>query len=518
MITRKTLKRLLYLRPGAPPDLSSVVYRKRQKRIVPDSEEDESGEGESETDADTSESDEAPRYEAIAGPEMSRQNAVDRGSDDGPFEYVRYCEESEFDPTIDCTYEIFENITVVTDDRTEENPQQTLKIPRLLNQNSEFSDNSSFERDDTKNYMACEDLSNVDQNLAIKSSPFGDFARSAPTRRSCPTKFVANKFNDSTLTLVCVPGRDSYGSSVERRDRANLRDLELKNSDRDSPSSPVPILEPPPMFRNDRENEAEASVLSIASHLSDLKNALKFDDASAHASLMEKKNCSMCDLSQCHTPRSSDSGVAGSCNLASPEMANRDDLAYAPGETRSLRETARDIGDHLSDDYSMSTGEIDRLNLESCRLENVKMKRLEPARLSLRPSSNDDPRVRNRDERPYDAAIRGRSIPDLIGEELGRERKHNFNQDRHRPDGDFRQTVSVVAKRTRSKSQDLAKKLVTVDAGRVTYRSELYAHWWMKAKLPAIVTSSGKDAFVVVLFFFSVFVNALYRFPPQISP
>lgn len=672
VITRNILKQLLYIEPRTTVNFSSVKFRNRHTNQVTlrlNNRGLVESDSESETDTDSEETssgaDQSAEYDVING-KISRQNALDLESHKStssvgsnascnPFGYIRYYNTNKTDENsndvrvVDCTHEIFEGvdklklkldiksedppvIKIMPDSSVDSNEEVPKKMPLcFMNQYSEESNNSSFDCGQPKPYMACEDLVNLDQNMAIETMGYEKFSRMNLMRHSCPTKFVANKFNDSSLTSVCTPGWYPYEnvntktvcsdsselenmpkvsskyskndeqfiqSSSDYENNQNLK-LPCELSTSESTSSDVSqdtvikvILDPPPMFRNNdlaAQSNFEKHLLNsdkkIRRSMSKETFSKENSPSTSNRRIIESdprkcvscsftnttfneynKKCSCCERLQCHSPRSSDSGVAGSCNLASPEIPHRSDSLYSHCETRSLHETT--YPKNLYNDYSMSTGEISKINYMKNRLisdleaakfeeqcpctspfstprtsENVTSRNLDSVTTSFvnsipqssmmadrsdntpclyRKPSRNNPTPRNVREA---ALHHGWSNPNISVIKLEKPSKHyhvRLIKDENEPVvmRSSRSTkvdskpklskenseASTSSRRTRSKSEDLAKKYSTVMSAqteRVLYRSDLYAHWWMKAKLPiTVITSSGKDNYCTSTVFF----------------
>lgn len=243
----------------------------------------------------------------------------------------------------------------------------------------EADEESNFEQRFTEaRHMACEDLVNLDDSLIItnhlQKRPLVD------ERHSMPTLFVGNRFNSSDMTEVYIPSykckQDTamINEPVEESPPTSASTT-THSSSIDLPAMvPVPdklnvellynfqqcagyettnqlkkdIIRPPSMFDNggrmsiakeaspfnkhllnsDKKiNSTRQSVASVESprRSSSLKRCishqylkLKYDLPKTDESEKGKK-CECCSSSRCPSPRSSDSGVAGSCTISSPD-------------------------------------------------------------------------------------------------------------------------------------------------------------------------------------------------------
>ncbi|KAJ3653769.1 hypothetical protein Zmor_013004 [Zophobas morio] len=338
---------------------------------------------------------------------IKRQNAiVESGSSDSsgssssnPFGYIRYYNPQTAEE-VQTKYESFIDYGEVGRTKVaEEEPKKksvvmtsTAKLELLQKQASENSDASSCIT--KRPFGACEDLVNLDGSLVRE-----DLKKYVPLeRQSCPTKLVGNKFSASSLTTIYIPAWSNSDTNLTRRPRIDERDedssttthsssLELPlntlplpdkmvaellyNYDSDDESettSAKTVIKPPSMFATPEFQKSSITRRrsSIQINPQDLKhvqranvvrrwvsppqsgkrkipclgfrpNFGKFDfcrswgEARASRSLayrfglrcvsskylrMSPSYCRGCV--ECHSPRSSDSGMAGSCTLNSP--------------------------------------------------------------------------------------------------------------------------------------------------------------------------------------------------------
>lgn len=165
----------------------------------------------SDTDSEPSTDDESDDQTKIR-----RQNALDKDSSDdtssssNPFGYIRY-----YNPQTGIETEIEKYESFI--DYGESSPKAMMVADReskksiiltstarlqLVNQLSETSNTSSVPT--ARPCMACEDLPNLDCNVQIENlnSPL---IYVPTTRQSLPSKFVGNKFNESSLTTIPTP-------------------------------------------------------------------------------------------------------------------------------------------------------------------------------------------------------------------------------------------------------------------------------------------------------------------------
>lgn len=571
--------------------------------------------------------------EAISCSKILRQNAMDSprtisscSSWGSNFGYVRYfdnntdmhLDESQSMVRGDCTREIFEGIT---DTKKNHNPINTIDSAQQLQRasrggkcnlyplalHSESTENSSFEG---RTYMACEDLVNMDQNTQIDILGSGekDFV---PTRRSFPNISAKNE----TGTKLWKSAEESYNPEEEMADdalRSDLLQLLAPPSPKQS-CSPIEsiIIDPPPMFRNEDDNMKIINV-NLNTNVPFRKHSLNSDKRirrSMSRSMVETENfhrkedtriqrmssqsenhkmqrkCECCNRSVCPSPRSSDSGVVGSCNLASPEL-NMHEYSNS-GNTGNESDTHDKGSDHKGSLTNLSQGSFDvdhrkKVTLseieaatyeDQCRctspfgstartscvtsvtsensldvmdssnmnvtstftaippvsttqikrtsirrnieryVPEIRLKPEPPPRVYRKPSTHIEFPKNVRQPLPCQWStlnITERSKPSL---------HYHMRIFRETPDGNIQRQSRANAPRnrdvfnkeniqsidsnnaqmrkTRSRSEDLSKQqkgLAEAQTGFMVYRSDLYAHWWMKAKLPiTVVTDSGKD-------------------------
>lgn len=567
--------------------------------------------------------------EALSVSKMLRQNAVDSprtissscSSWGSNFGYVRYfdnnsdmnLEEPQFVVKDGCTHNIFDerscpNSTFQSQNLPLQNSMQIgfNKLQPLF-PHSESTDNSSFE---VRPYMACEDLVNMDQNMHIDmlGNDKGDFV---PTRRSVPNYSIKIE----NIPKLWKSTEEKYNRSEIENDHALNSDL-LENLDPPSPKSESErysidsiVIDPPPMFRNDDEDLKIINV-NLNTNVPFRKHSLNSDKKirrSVSRSMVEsqtynkndctalqrmssqsehntvRRKCECCNRSICPSPRSSDSGVVGSCNLASPELnmqdysgssnAGNDSDSHDKGLSQ-LKDTLTNLSDETFDSThrnKLTLSEIEAATYEDqCRctspfgstartscvtsvtsetsvdvadlsatqltstyvgslplsstqikrtsirrnieryVPEIKLKPNPPPRLYRKPSTHlEVPKnVRIVPSQWSTLNITERSKPSLhYHMRIYREKPGEQNQvrpsridtlrNRDVNTNDSQSVDEAQTRKTRSRSEDLSKLqkgLAEAQTGFMVYRSDLYAHWWMKAKLPiTVVTDSGKD-------------------------
>lgn len=577
----------------------------------------------SERESDTTESHTSSSctdIEPVTSARILRQNALESPSPrtitsscsswGSNFGYVRYHDNSSnlhLDESqsvkVDCTREIFESIPCNIHNTVKTIDANNLLLPTTLDSNgnpnwflphSESTDNSSFE---VRPYVGCEDLVNMDQNTQIDGLG-NDDTDFIPTRRSFPN--VSAK-NDPAPKLWKSTEANYLPEERDKDDETLSVDV-LQALDPPSPRSRSSfigsvILDPPPMFRNEEEDLKIINV-NLNANIPFRKHSLNSDKRlrrSISRSMMEtesfsrsdgahiqrmssqsdsqkaNRKCECCNRSLCPSPRSSDSGVVGSCNLASPELNMHGSESDGPDKRTSdhiLQENydndrrkkltlseieAANFEDQcrctspfgstartscvtsVTSENSLDVMDLSNTNLTSTftatppvpashikrtsirrnierYVPEIKVKPDPPPRIYRKPSTHlEIPRnVRQLLPSQWSTLnITERTKPSLHyhmrifrekPENSSMERKSRVNATRNRDvfgnNNNVDPNYSEVRK-TRSRSEDMSKAqqgLTEAKSGFVVYRSDLYAHWWMKAKLPiTVVTDSGKD-------------------------
>ncbi|XP_053600541.1 uncharacterized protein RtGEF isoform X1 [Plodia interpunctella] len=637
VITRQMLRKLLHERTWAKAfELSGLPVMRRHKnhirlRIENDgaitTETEYSDSEDSERESDTTESYTSSCTEADPGgiSRFPRQNALDKTSSRTAssscsswgtnFGYVRY-----FDNTSDvlldasqhikgdCTRNLFQPLSRSSNIRNMINVMDSQPTPQDMLcstiQHSVSTGHSSFE---ARPYMACEDLVNIDQNMQIKTinNEETDFI---PTRRSFPNysaKNVVPKLWKSTEES-CT--REEIEDDYRISDLVHNLDPPSPIYSRDSAFDSI-IIDPPPMFRNIEEDMKVISV-NLNTDIPFRKHSINSDKKirrSVSRSMVETesfnkndgmqiqrmssqsennnvhKKCECCNRSLCPSPRSSDSGVVGSCNFTSPELHmheysssgttgndsdchdkcadsfkgsltniskgtyncnRRKELTLSEIEaarfedqcrcTSPFGSTARtscitsvtsensfDVMDssntHLTSTYvatpPLLSSEIKRTSIRrnvECYVPQTKRKPDPPPHVYRKPSTHLEIPKNVRQPMPCQWStlnITERTKPSLHyhmriyreDPDNNNERQSRMNVPRNRDvfDKENKQRDSAAytqSRKTRSRSEDLTKLqkgLSEAQTGFMVYRSDLYAHWWMKAKLPITVVTDS---------------------------
>ncbi|XP_075992277.1 rho-type guanine nucleotide exchange factor isoform X1 [Anticarsia gemmatalis] len=651
VITRQMLRKLLHERTWAKAfELTGIPVRRRHKNhirlriendgvIGAETEYSDSDDSDRETDSYTSSS--CTDAEACSSNKILRQNALESprtisscSSWGSNFGYVRYFDnatdahlnDSQPICEADCTRNLFDSLSGSSrshnTSRTVDGAQQYQNNSRIGINNlnpfalhSESTDNSSFE---VRPYMACEDLVNMDQNTQIDmlGNDEQDFI---PTRRSFPNLSAKNE----SVTKLWKSTEENYTREEEDAEEVLASNV-LQNLDPPSPKqsyNPIEsiIIDPPPMFRNDEDhmkiinfnpntnvpfrkhslNSDKRIRRSMSRSMVETENYHRKDDAAIKRMSSQSENqkvhrkCECCNRSLCPSPRSSDSGVVGSCNLASPEL-NMHEYSSS-GTTGNESDTHDKSSDHMKDSLTnLSQGSFDtdrrkKVTLseieaaafeDQCRctspfgstartscvtsvtsensldvmdssnanvtptfvaaptmstpqmkrtsirrnieryVPEIRLKPEPPPRIYRKPSTHIEMPKNVRQPLPCQWStlnITERTKPSLHyhmriyrdpaeGKAKAIERQSRSNALRNRDifGKENKQSVdtnSMEMRKTRSRSEDLSKLQkgsAEAQSGFVVYRSDLYAHWWMKAKLPiTVVTDSGKDYYFV---------------------
>ncbi|CAG9769067.1 unnamed protein product [Ceutorhynchus assimilis] len=378
----------------------------------------------------------------------------------------------------------------------------TARLNLLQKQWSEESEASST-MSPRKTGMACENLHTLEENMEFDSINLSE-SYMPIMRQSCPTKFVGNKFNESSLTTVYIPPWSSSENNISCRTRPQLTppnstatthssSLELPANilplpDRmlaellygefakESDLTQRPVINPPSMFRADSislnldnvpfrkhsiNSDKPRRRCSIQMNPTDLKDkAIKRCKSSKFLNMgcgnepgSSTKSICRCGAESCHSHshRSSDSGMAGSCSLNSPDLANNTyneerhsndntmSLLYREGISLSEIE-ARNYENECP--YSSPFGSTPRTSGETSHTRD-----------SLRTTS-----VTSMDMFPNQWPVQKMSIS------------------------------SAGPQKSKSASSLLDHHDQTAEdeeeEAPPTFKSGLYAHWWLKAKLP----------------------------------
>lgn len=561
-----------------------------------------------------------------------RQNAMDNSSPRtassgsswaSNFGYIRYYGHSKDNLLLDvsqnnikgdCTREIFQTTPSPVCSGDIESPQYIKGQNNLFlqYQYSQSTEDSSFERSGNKTYMACEDLANMDQGTDIDSLGAAE-ADFLPIRRSFP--HCSMKKEGAPKLWKSTEGKYPPGE-VDENDHEVTSDLLQKldpppvrhRSHQDYRNSDPIILDPPPMFRNEDDDVKVINVnfnanvpfrkhslnsdkrirRSVSKSMVEPESFTKMDDQRMSTQSDNRKTqtkCECCNRSTCHSPRSSDSGVVGSCNLASPELnmsenigslsagndsdcqdkslnrlkgyranksrggydiEHRKELTLSEIEAATYEDQCRctspfgstartscetsvtsenvslDVFDNMSH-TSLTSTFVTNPPLSSPKIKRTSIRRNinqyapelrlkpePPPRLYRLPSTHvENPKnVRKPSQNQWSTLnITERTKPSLhYHMRIFKDNTETGNNERQsrvdtpRNANKRGSKIDDQSRKVRSRSEDFSKlqKGLSASPGFVVYRSDLYAHWWMKAKLPiTVVNDSGKDNYFV---------------------
>ncbi|CAG9813967.1 unnamed protein product [Phaedon cochleariae] len=527
VITRKLLKQLLYSEYLNKMNLSLVRIRHHKTEISIVTKDihcrDSIINCDSDSDSDSSESDSSDSD--FQSKSRKDSESLTSSSSSNPFGYIRYYNPQTASESKETKYESFIDHALTSPSMKPS--KEPSKLPSVLvstaniqltKQYSEESEASSF-FPEPKAYMACENLPNLKGSLELNHPVPNTYVPT--TRQSCPTKLVGNKFNQSSLTTIYIPTWSSSDNNIackKQLEEVNRISVSKSNSSTTTHSStlelpvntlPLPdkvlgellygefarpdsaesssdiVIEPPTMFAKNDVKLASQSVSLNLEHVGFRKHSINSDKPRRRSSLQinprELKKCvssqyikmsnpsfCQCCMEHCHSPRSSDSGMAGSYTLNSPDSANMNDND-SPARLRASMDLANrfhNYGDKLD---GISLSEIEARDFESecpCTSpfgstprtsgqdfvpENV----LTGSQDSLRPSVTSSidlmPRLHSKVRLSDRGPLKSQSAGCLLDETIEDEEEGGTEEDR------------------------------------AVYRSGLYAHWWLKAKIPASV-------------------------------
>ncbi|XP_050300359.1 uncharacterized protein LOC126738917 isoform X2 [Anthonomus grandis grandis] len=359
--------------------------------------------------------------------------------------------------------------------------------------------------------MACENLLMLNESLEMDNLRAPELAPQLPMmRRSCPTKLVGNKFNQSSLTAVYIPpwsGSENNIACVRkqpqetRRNSSQSSSTTTHSSSLEVPVNPVPlpdamvgellygefaksvsvetVIKPPTMFTNTTKTDNSSSSTvslnmehvpfrkhsinsdkprrrcSIQLNPTDLLNsakALKRCVSSKYLNMKAGTSQCRCGLENCHSPRSSDSGMAGSCTLNSPDMARAMMMRDSGNSEYNMA---------LFNDCGISLSEIDAQTYEN------------ECPCSSPFGSMSTPRTSSEASHTRDSLCTT-SVTSMEMAVAGGPQKSKST-------GSILDCVNL---RVSEHGGNEAEGADDEDEDAPTFKSGLYAHWWLKAKLP----------------------------------
>ncbi|KAJ8970692.1 hypothetical protein NQ314_001073 [Rhamnusium bicolor] len=594
VITRNLLKRLLYSEHLNKLNLNLVKIRHHRTEISIQTRDIHCRDSVINCDSDT-ESDTSDAGSESTDRNIKRQNAVDSSSsDDGssssssnPFGYIRY-----YNPQTGSERELTKYESFIDHGKPPSinaGPKMVADKPKkasvllvstakvqLHKQCSEESEASSF-LPEPKPYMACEDLVNLDGSLELNTLHVPE--RYVPTtRQSCPTKFVGNKFNQSSLTTIYIPSWSNSDNNITCKSKfdegTTMRESKISpnesscsttthSSSLELPVNTLPlpdnmvaellynfdgafsksesvesdftehssrtVIKPPTLFDSKTVEDVKVVPQTLSLNLENVgfrKHSINSDKPRRRSSIQInpqdlKKNSDIrhCVSSQylhlsnpattsrqtfcrccrecCHSPRSSDSGMAGSCTLNSPDFANSNDLASCSAQERcsmdmanlfhKYNNLARFDGDTRN---VISLSEIEARNFESqcpctspfgstprtsgqnCITENVLTGSRDSLRTSVTSSIDINPKMWGSQPKLHSKVfIEPKVSPDPKSTqewESGPQKSHS---------------TGCILEEASMEDESVERE----EEAPLVYKSGLYAHWWLKAKIPANV-------------------------------
>lgn len=421
-----------------------------------------------------------------------------------PFGYIRYYNpqnetetETRYSSFIDYGEPIHSEARMVQDDeRQYQNREASVTVTstakvKLTHQISESSEASSHVAPRT--HLACEDLLNIDENLPVGQLMTTTRKVYVPTtRQSLPSKFVGNKFSESSLTTIEIPEWQSTSSDnqlnlavhsssidVELNNTLTLPDRVvaelLYNLDAKSMDSDETVIKPPTVFENDTQQKAVSiSLENIGFHKHSINSdkpkrrsstdAVDRDDVrrctSTHFIHMDGGRRGCVDFGY-SSPRSSDSGMADSCTLNSPDFGVDH---HRLSKMLSLSEMeARDFNSQCP--CISPFGSTPRTSCDTPIM--MTGTRQDSASVSLA---------------SFELSLATSPITKVHSKLI------NVNPNQETP----RCCLEVAPHKSKSLGC-LSDTVVAAESERVSdekaeiFKSGLYAHWWLKAKIPARV-------------------------------
>ncbi|CAH1993252.1 unnamed protein product [Acanthoscelides obtectus] len=431
------------------------------------------------------------------GRRVQRQNAVHSKSSSeqsccsNPFGYIRYYNPENISQTEETLY--------VDDEEHEpkitELPNDILVIPTSMNLPKQISEESQASSgiSPQKSYMACEDLCNLDDNTELNTLTVPQ-AHFPAVRQSCPTKFVGNKFNQTSLTAIYIPPWSNSDNNIKYNNNNHSAESSTHSSTLNLPANTLPLpnkilgellygepVEPAytDMEVNDERNSLslkdvefrkhtinsgklwERSGMQLHSKAPKRYTSSRFIELSKPDGAVDdsRKPCYSCrshSRGYCHSIRSSDSGMEGSSIMNFSDIYNFDSCNSFQEHLSITSETKRS---------EVTSSEIEARNFESeCRCTSP---------------FGSTPRTSGQDAAPENILTGSRgsftSSASLVSSYC------------HTPLTDIPVISRLGIKKSYSESCILEENARDVRDQSVEpptiYKSGLYAHWWMKANL-----------------------------------
>lgn len=475
---------------------------------------------------------------------IKRQNAVDKtdSSDDSssssnPFGYIRYYNPQtgsnresiiDYGPTITTTTTIADSpkMSVMEPEEKKTNSILLTSSTSLQLLQKQWSDNSDASSNfNTKPSFACEDLAHIDGNIELNTLNLPqDYMPTA--RQSCPTKLVGNKFNESSLTTIYIP---SSWSNSDTNLMLQKKQIEQNNNRKSGSSTtthssslelivnPVPVpdnvlaeilynfnddfqksesvetvIKPPTMFQND-EAACNLSLQNIGFRTHSInsdkpktirRRSIQIDTENMNRPLrrcvstqflrLETRQSTTttttstqsfcrCCLEHNHSPRSSDSGMAGSCTLNSPDLGHT-------GEDRFSNTDMMEQLYHKYSDLIDGCGSRNVISLSEIQARDFESECVCTSPFGSTPRTSCQPLSNNVLTGSYDCLRTSVASNNTDGN--NRTICPNSNIEQH--------------------TNEIDEKIVENEQPMI-YKSGLYAHWWLKAKIPANVIKGIYD-------------------------
>ncbi|KAF5274689.1 hypothetical protein FQA39_LY07080 [Lamprigera yunnana] len=563
-ITKRLMKRLLYPEYVKKTFDMSMVKRRRHRTecvLIPKDSyrrmsiincDSDSSYSTSSSDADSDDSDGKTVNIIYKQDNLNNHlSGASTSSSSNPFGYIRYYnpqtgeqyEESKYESFIDYgEINIKPNIAQVsTPSKLSITLTSTARVD-LVHQASETSEASSVL--EPKPYMACENLLTLDNDIMIDTNI--KKTQIPPIRQSLPTKFVADRFNENSLTKIDIPPWQSHSDnnlvcrSTMFHNISQNKEVEDESSTTHSSSidlaiNPVPLpdrvlaellynfedtdetdnygtsyrefIKPPTMFQNTQEKQElkkpktkrRSNVQTTpknesAQEFSSLRRCVSYQlvqlaDPTSNVSYMP---CCRCTETSHGSSRSSDSGMAGSCTLNSPDFPT----------TECQAEKSRSCESHINygDLSSLGSNVVSFTETEAEKFES-QCQCTSPfgstPRTSCQPSVSESVIIGaggSLDMSLTDIS----SIPtphpweseNLIHSKLMQIRSQNetIRKQKCLPTMDSpckSQSVGCILNDSNDSSA-----LEELNEKSEIYKSGLYAHWWLKAKIPKEVVQA----------------------------
>uniref|UniRef100_A0A1Y1N5D1 Rho guanine nucleotide exchange factor 7 n=1 Tax=Photinus pyralis TaxID=7054 RepID=A0A1Y1N5D1_PHOPY len=552
-ITRRLMKKLLYPEYLNKKFDTSAVKKRRHKTecvIIPkdsyrrmsviNCDSDSSSYSISSTsNSDSSDDDKPDIFYRIISSSHDRRSS----SSSNPFGYIRYYNPQTGEQREESKYESFIDYGEVNAEQPPSKGSVLLTSSvnvQLRHQTSETSEESSSL--EAKPYMACENLLNLDNDMAIETNIK---KMSVPKiRQTMPPKFVANKFSENSLTSIYIPPwKSKHDKSICRSTvsaeptKSESASTTTHSSSLDLNVNPVPlpdkvlaellynfdtnsvvcsdsVIKPPTMYRNTqgdqemhqpkpkRRSSIQFNPSSDKTQSFGLRRCVSYQLVKlADPSTSTYMPCCRCMETSHGSSRSSDSGMAGSCNLNSPDFAmndpqnekrpgcdcvNRFDIC--DGDLSSLGSNVVSFSENEAEKFESQCqctspfGSTPRTSCQTYISENIAT----GTQGALRTSLVDISHVPT--PHPWESV-------NLIHSKLMQIRSQNETLKKQRcpasVDTDS-MSKSVACISDEPKVSSLKEKTTVKPE---IYKSGLYAHWWLKAKIPnEVVRGIYEDA------------------------